>query len=232
MRDSVVEGHKETMRTPLLGRRGPHLVTYRAPSYRQGMPDPTIRRVAVFCGSADGISPTYRELAEATGRAIARRGWGLVYGGAQVGIMGAVADAALAEGGQVYGVIPRRIARKEVAHFGLAELFVVDSMHARKAMMAHLSDAFCVLPGGFGTLDETFEALTWTQLGYHRKPVGLLGPEAFWRHIVAHCDYALSQGFLQEEHRALLHAGTEVEAVMDYLATALPPETQRWIDKP
>ena len=192
----------------------------------------SIRRVCVFCGSQPGGDPAFPTLAEAVGRAIAARGWGLVYGGAKVGTMGAVADAALRAGGTVYGVIPEKIGQKEIAHDGLDELFVVDGMHARKSMMAHLSDAFVVLPGGYGTLDETFEALTWTQLGYHRKPLALLGIDGFWNHLLAHLDHAVQAGFLRPEHRRLVFAGEEVGSTLDALAAMELPPAPRWIDKP
>ncbi len=186
----------------------------------------------MFCGSQPGKDPKYAAVADAVGRAIAERGFGLVYGGARVGTMGMVADAALAAGAPVYGVIPERLSRRELAHEGLDELFVVDSMHARKTMMAHLSDAFCVLPGGFGTLEEAFEILTWSQLGYHRKPLGLVNPDRFFDHLVAYLDGAVQAGFLLPEHRALLFSDPDPQAVLDHLATAEPPELPRWIDKP
>lgn len=192
----------------------------------------SIRRVCVFCGSRDGASPDFVALAEEVGRAIAARGWGLVYGGARVGTMGAVARGALDAGAEVYGVIPERLAGKELAHDGLTELFVVDSMHARKAMMGHLSDAFIALPGGWGTLEEVFEVLTWSQLGYHRKPIAFINPDGFWDHLLAHADHAVQVGFLREEHRALAFADPDPEIVLSHLATHEPPAAPRYMERP
>ncbi len=139
-----------------------------------------MRRICVFCGSAEGARPAYRDAARALGRELATRGLGLVYGGGSVGLMGVLADTVLAEGGEVIGVIPGPLATRELAHTGLTELRVVGSMHERKATMARLSDGFVALPGGLGTLEETLEVLTWTQLGIHRKPVGVLNVEGYW----------------------------------------------------
>jgi hypothetical protein len=191
-----------------------------------------IRRVCVFCGSREGASPAFGALAGRVGRAVVRRGWGVVYGGAKVGTMGAVADAALAEGGEVYGVLPERLSAKEVAHDRLTELFVVESMHARKAMMSNLSDAFLALPGGWGTLEEVFEVLTWNQLGYVRKPVGFVNPVGFWDHLLAHADHAVKAGFLDPAHRALAYAHEDPEVVLEHLATVELPPVPRWMDRP
>lgn len=147
-----------------------------------------MRRIGVFCGSSVGRRPRYRTEAEALGRALATRRIGLVYGGARVGLMGALADATLAAGGEVIGVIPRALVAKEVAHNGLTELRVVSSMHERKATMVDLADGFIALPGGWGTLEELFEVLTWAQLGLHRKPCGLLNVEEYFRGLLAFCD--------------------------------------------
>lgn len=186
----------------------------------------------MFCGSAEGADPAFLAAATEVGRLLAARGIGVVYGGAKVGLMGAVADAALAGGAQVLGVIPERLRTKEVAHDGLTELFVVDSMHARKAMMGHLSDAFIVLPGGWGTMEEMFEVLTWTQLRYHTKPIGLLNVNGYYAHLLAFADHGVSQGLLRPEHRSLLVAEDTAPALLDTLeATIIPPEA-RWITKP
>lgn len=155
--------------------------------------------------------------ARAVGKTIAERGWGVVYGGAKVGTMGAVADGALRAGGEVFGVIPERLSDHEIIHDGLSELYRVDGMHTRKAMMTHLSDALVILPGGFGTLDELFEALTWRQLGYHDKPIGLLGAD-FWKHLVAHIGHAVEAGFIRPELQALYVVEDEVPALLDRLA--------------
>jgi uncharacterized protein (TIGR00730 family) len=146
-----------------------------------------VKRVCVFCGSSPGARPGYRAAAQALGAAIAKRGLGLVYGGAHVGLMGVVADAALAEGGEVIGVLPRALETKELAHRNLSALYVVESMHERKALMAELSDAFVALPGGIGTLEEIFEAWTWTQLGLHEKPCALLDVEGYYASDPAAC---------------------------------------------
>lgn len=193
------------------------VVTRTHASYRRRVsPEP---RVAVFCGSQDGTDPVYAAAARRLGRGLAERGWGLVYGGAQVGTMGAVADGALEAGGKVYGVIPHRLGSHEIAHHGLTELFMVDSMHARKAMMAWLSRAFLVLPGGYGTLDELFEALTWRQLGYHDKPIGLVNVAGFYDALIDHAGRAIEQGFLREQHRELFF----VESSPDEALVALEP---------
>lgn len=190
------------------------------------------KRICVFCGSAEGADPAFLAAATEVGALLASRGIGLVYGGAKVGLMGAVANAVLAGGAQVMGVIPDRLRTKEVAHDGLTELFVVDSMHARKAMMGHLSDAFIVLPGGWGTMEEMFEVLTWTQLRYHTKPIGLLNVNSYYSHLLAFADHAVGQGLLRPEHRALLLAESTPEALLDALEKAEIPEEPRWITKP
>lgn len=176
-----------------------------------------MRSLCVFCGSSPGLSESYAAAARDLGRALAGRGVRVVYGGASVGLMGAVADAALAAGGEVVGVIPRHLADREVAHHGLTELHVVASMHERKALMAELSDGFVALPGGMGTLEELAEILTWAQLGLHVKPVGVLDVDGFWQPLVAWLDHAEGQGFLRPEHRALLTARADVEALLDAL---------------
>ncbi|HEY8376954.1 MAG TPA: TIGR00730 family Rossman fold protein [Nannocystis sp.] len=178
----------------------------------------TFRRICVYCGSATGRDPVYLELARHVGEQLARRGIGIVYGGGKIGLMGALADAALRAGGQVYGVIPQKLRDIEVGHDGLTELFVVDSMHARKMMMAQLSDAFIALPGGFGTLEELFETTTWLQLSYHRKPVGLLNAHGYFDHLLAFLDHAEAQGFLRPQHRAMLPAAPDLDALLAVLA--------------
>jgi uncharacterized protein (TIGR00730 family) len=174
--------------------------------------------VCVFCGSRDGRSPAYLRAAREVGEALGRRGWGLVYGGASVGLMGAVADAALASGAPVVGVIPQSLADREIAHRGLTELVVVDGMHARKAEMAARCDAFLALPGGLGTFEELFEVLTWSLLGLHRKPVGLLDVEGYFSPLLAMVEHGAREGFIRPEHAALLHHATGVDAVLDLLA--------------
>lgn len=191
----------------------------------------TIRRVCVFCGSSLGGRRVYREAARALGRALARRGWGLVYGGGGVGLMGTVAEAAAAAGSEVIGVIPRALMEREgVAADGLGELRVVESMHERKAMMAELADAFVALPGGLGTLEELFETLTWAQLGIHRKPCGLLDAAGYYRRLVALLDHAVGEGFVRPEHRELLVVGEEPEELLDRLEGHRPPRVEKWIE--
>jgi uncharacterized protein (TIGR00730 family) len=163
-----------------------------------------VRRVCVFCGSRPGARPSYARAAEATARAVAGRGLGLVYGGASVGLMGVMADAALAAGAEVVGVVPRPLVERELAHDGLSELHVVETMHERKALMADLSDGFLALPGGAGTLEELFEVWTWAQLGLHGKPCGLLDVDGYYRGLAAFLDHAVAQRFLTTEHRRTL----------------------------
>lgn len=192
----------------------------------------SFRRICVFCGSSDDTAPRYHEAARQTGTWLAEHGIGLVFGGGRVGLMGAVADAALAAGGQVYGVIPDKLQALELGHTGCTELFVVDSMHARKAMMANLSDAFIALPGGWGTLEELFEATTWTQLNYHRKPVGVLNVGGYYDHLLAFADHASREGFIRPLHRGLLVSADTPEALVQGLATVDIPHLQRWITRP
>jgi len=167
-------------------------------------PPAKLKRICVFAGSRDGADPAYTEAAARLAEAIVAAGLGLVYGGGRVGLMGAVADAALAEGGEVIGVIPSALQRREIAHRGLTELHVVDSMHERKAMMAQLSGAFAALPGGFGTMDELVEAVTWSQLQIHSKPVGLLDVAGYWQPLRRLVDNAVDQGFVAPAGRDLL----------------------------
>jgi hypothetical protein len=162
------------------------------------------RRVAVYCGSANGSHPAFRAEAAALGTAIGAAGLGLVYGGANVGLMGAVADAALAAGAEVIGVLPQVLAGKEIAHVGLTALEMVPTMHERKARMAELADAFLVLPGGYGTLDELMEAVTWAQLGLHAKPCILINTAGYWNGLLAFLDSTVTAGFLKAENRQLL----------------------------
>ncbi len=177
-------------------------------------------RIAVFCGSRAGASPAYAEAAAALGRVLARRGCELVYGGAHVGLMGIAADAAVAAGGRVIGVIPASMVERELAHRGISDLRVVGSMHERKALMALLADAFLVLPGGMGTLDELCEILTWAQLGLHTKPVALLDVRDYWRGFLAFLDTAVGEGFLRADDRARLRCDVDVEALVEALLTS------------
>ncbi len=173
--------------------------------------------VCVFAGSRDGGS-VHLEAARAVGTSIARRGWGLVYGGASVGCMGALADAALAAGAPVHGVIPRSMVDRELAHRGLTRLWVVDTMHERKARMHALAHAFLALPGGCGTLDETFEAVTWMQLGLHDKPIALLDTGGYWQPLARWFERAVAEGFVLEAHARFVAFEADVERALDGLA--------------
>ena len=168
----------------------------------------------MFAGSADGEGPEFRRAAAAFGRAVAAAGCGLVYGGSSLGMMGAATEAALAAGAPVHGVIPRFMEEKEIAHRGLTELHVTESMHARKAKMAQLADVFVALPGGFGTLDELAEIFTWRQLGLHEKPIGLLDVGGYFRRFVEFVDHAVASGFIKPQHRALLRVESEPAALL------------------
>ncbi len=191
-----------------------------------------LRRVCVFCGSAAGKRPAYRRAAARLGKALASAGLGLVYGGGSIGLMGVVADAALAAGGEVVGVNPRGLARKEIAHAGLSRLHVVPSMHHRKAMMADLADAFVAMPGGMGTLEELTEVLTWAQLGIHGKPCALLDVAGYWRPLIYLLDHAVEERFLRPEHRRLVLVERNPERVLERLARwRPPPHLRRWIDR-
>jgi uncharacterized protein (TIGR00730 family) len=176
-----------------------------------------VERVCVFCGSSAGRRAAYLEAARAFGAEVARRGLGLVYGGGRVGLMGAIADGALAGGGEVIGVIPRQLVDRELAHGGLADLRVVGSLHERKALMAELADAFVALPGGFGTLDELLEQLTWSQLGVHSKPVGLYDVEGYWRPLIALARHVTEQGFVREADVAAIAVAEAPGPLLDRL---------------
>jgi uncharacterized protein (TIGR00730 family) len=189
-----------------------------------------MKRVCVFCGSSPGRDPVYLEAARRLGRTLARRGLGLVYGGGSVGLMGAVADAVLAEGAEVVGVIPRALQLRELAHGGLTTLHVVGSMHERKAKMAELAHAFIALPGGMGTLEEFAEILTWAQLGLHARPCGLLDVAGYYRPLVAFFDQAAAHGFVKPEHRRLVLVDEDPEALLDAFVAWQPPAVERWID--
>lgn len=181
-----------------------------------------MKRLAVYCGSATPADPTYMEIARHTGRSLAERGIGVVYGGGRLGLMGAVADSAMAAGGKVIGVIPDALVGAEVAHRGLTELQVVRNMHQRKQAFTDLSDGFVTIPGGTGTMDELWEALSWAQLGYHAKPVGLLNAGGYYDHIVAFWEKMGEVGFLREQHRELLIVEDSLDALLDRMAAHVP----------
>lgn len=190
-----------------------------------------MKTLCVFCGANTGLDPAFRHLAESLGTRLGERNIGLVFGAGRVGLMGVLADAALKAGGRVIGVIPAALVHRELAHPGLDELIVVDSMHERKARMADLSDAFIALPGGLGTLEELFEALTWMQLGIHAKPVGVLDVNGFYQHLVAHLDRAAEEGFLRMEHRQTLLVETDIDTLIDRLLSFEAPEVEEWSSK-
>lgn len=174
-----------------------------------------MRRLCVYCGSSLGSQPGHREATRLVGAELARRGWGLVYGGASVGLMGALADSALQCGAEVIGILPRSLQEREIAHPGLTQLRVVDSMHERKAAMASLSDAFLALPGGWGTLDELCEVVTWRQLGHHTKPCALLNSHGFFNGFLQHLDAMVADGFSRLDHRTHLLIDTETVPLLD-----------------
>ena len=188
-------------------------------------------RVCVFCGSSRGSSPAYAEIAAELGAALAQHGAGLVYGGADVGLMAVVADAALAAGGEVIGVMPEGLVAREVAHRGLTELHVTASMHERKALMADLADAFIALPGGLGTFDELCEIMTWGQLGLHAKPIVLLDVDDFWGSFLDLLDTAVAAGFLRPVHRDLARRAGTVNAALGLLDAPPSPPVHKWIDR-
>ena len=188
--------------------------------------------MCVFCGSSFGARAVYREAAEAFGALLARRQIELVYGGARAGLMGALADAVLAGGGQVIGVIPEALMERELAHRGLTDLRVVGSMHQRKALMASLSDGFVALPGGIGTLEELFEVWTWSQLGLHAKPCALLDVDGFYGGLAAFMDHVVEQGFLEPKQRQALIVEADAVALLGRMASYRPEPVTRWIDDP
>jgi hypothetical protein len=191
-----------------------------------------MKRICVFCGSCSGGNPKYRQLALQTGAEIARRGFELVYGGGNVGLMGAVADSALEHGARVIGIIPDGLLAREVGHRHITELRTVASMHERKAVMADLSDGFVALPGGYGTFDEFFEIVTWAQLGMHSKPCALLNACGYYDPILAMIDKADEEQFLRPQHRKLVLVGTEIAEVLDKMDAYRAPETiEKWIDR-
>jgi uncharacterized protein (TIGR00730 family) len=188
-----------------------------------------MRAVCVFCGSAPGRRSEYREAALRLGRELARRGVTLVFGGGNIGLMGVLANAAMESGGKVIGVIPRALVDREVAHHGVTDLRIVDSMHERKALMADLADAFVALPGGIGTLEEFCEVLTWAQLGIHGKPVCLLNVAGYYDPLIELLDHAMAEGFLSAEHRKLMLVGREAGSLLDECAAFRPAPVRSWL---
>jgi uncharacterized protein (TIGR00730 family) len=190
-----------------------------------------VRSVTVYCGSSPGADPAFAEKTRELARLLASSDIRIVYGGSHAGLMGVLADAALEAGGEVIGVMPRALVDREVAHTGLNELRVVGSMHERKALMAELADAFIALPGGIGTLEELIEAYTWSQLGIHRKPVGVLNVNGYYDELAAFLDVAVEQRFLRAQQREVLIAEGDPEALLTRLADAEPPQLAKWLSE-
>ena len=188
-----------------------------------------MKRICVYCGSNPGRQPVYREAANELGRILAENGIGLVYGGASIGVMGAVADAVLQNGGEAIGVIPQSLATREVAHDHLSELIVVTSMHERKAKMAELSDGFVALPGGWGTFEEIFEVLTWAQLGIHEKPCGLLNIAGYYDHLALFLQHAMDEKFVREAYRPMIIMEQDANTLLQRFANYEPPKVHKWI---
>jgi uncharacterized protein (TIGR00730 family) len=202
--------------------------------WKPGRSEENMKRICVFCGSNTGHNPIYRAEAEKLGQLLAARGIELVYGAGNIGLMGAVADACLAAGGTVIGVIPEALMGKEVAgravdHRALTRIEVVDSMHTRKARMAELSDGFIALPGGFGTFEEFCEILTWGQLGFHVKPMGLLNVNGFYNPLLGLFDHAVSEGFLRPQNRAMALAENDIERLLDAMLAYRPEPVSKWL---
>ncbi len=186
-------------------------------------------RICVYAGSNHGLNPAYAEAAADLARLLAGRGIGIVYGGGKVGLMGVLADTGLEAGGEVIGVMPQALIDREIGHGGLTELRVVGSMHERKALMAELSDGFVALPGGAGTLEELIEVYTWSQLGIHAKPMGVLNVDGYYDALAALLDHAVQEGFLRPEHRAAMHAETTPEALLERFEGWRPATVGKWL---
>lgn len=187
-------------------------------------------RIAIYCGANGGNDPLYREAAAGMSGFLAEQGIGVVYGGGNVGLMGTVADAALKKGGEVIGVIPQSLMDKELGHGGVTQLYVVRSMHERKQMMVDLSDGFIALPGGFGTLDELFETLTWLQLSFHGKPVGLLNVNGFFDGLLSFMDHMADQGFLKKAHRDCVLVSSDPAELVVRMRSFKAPDLGKWIE--
>ncbi len=190
-----------------------------------------MKRICVFCGSNRGVRNEYIEAAQHLGKVLVKKNLALVYGGGNVGLMGIIADAVLAEGGEVIGVIPQSLVDREVAHQNLTTMHVVNSMHERKALMADLSDGFIALPGGMGTFDEFCEILTWAQLGIHQKPCGILNVENYFTPLLKMFDHAMNEGFLRDAHRNLVIEATKPEILLDLFDNYQPQSVAKWMDQ-
>jgi uncharacterized protein (TIGR00730 family) len=204
------------------------MLAYRSPCHTLKF----VRRLCVFCGSSPGARPAYGEAAEELGRLLVAEGIGLVYGGGKVGLMGRIADAVLAEGGEAIGVLPEALVAKEIGHAGLDDLRVVGSMHERKALMAELSDGFVALPGGLGTVEELFEVYTWSQLGLHLKPCALLDVESYYEGIAGWLDHAVAERFVRADHRDMLIVERDPRTLIERLRRFEPAAVApKWIDR-
>ena len=189
-----------------------------------------LRSICLFCGSSPGLDPAFKMAAAQLGSTLAHNNIRLVFGGGHVGLMGIAADACLSAGGEAVGVIPRKLMEKEVGHTGLTQMHVVETMHERKALMTQLSDAFIALPGGYGTLDELFEALTWQQLSYHLLPVGVLNVSGFFDHLIQFLDHAREQRLLRDAHRDSLIVDTDLTRLIGRMQKFVPPNNEKWLD--
>lgn len=187
-----------------------------------------MNRLCVYCGSSTGTGDAYVAAARELGELLLRQEIGLVYGGSNLGIMGTIADTVLAGGGNVTGIIPHALHGKEIAHTGLTELHVVDSMHERKSLMVVLSDGFVALPGGFGTLEEIIEVITWGQLGFHDKPCGLINVAGYFDHLLAFLDHSATQGFLRAQHRSMLLVASTPAGLIEKFENYVPPSIEKW----
>jgi uncharacterized protein (TIGR00730 family) len=194
------------------------------PSHHRAAAIIIMKRICVFCGSSPGARPEYRTAAINLGEALVARGFGLVYGGANVGLMGVLAHSVQRAGGEVIGVIPQSMVKKELAFTGLSDLRITGSMHERKAVMADLADGFVAMPGGLGTLEEFFEVLTWTQLGIHQKPSGILNVEGYFDRLIAFLDYSVAERFVKEVHRSMLIVDRDPIQLLDRFASYVPPK--------
>ena len=190
-----------------------------------------MKSICVYCGSSPGNHPKFVELARLTGRLLAERGIRLVYGGGNVGLMGACADAVLSAGGEVVGVIPEHLMNKELGHRGVTELHIVKDMHERKALMIALADGFISLPGSIGTFEETFETMTWSQLGLHPKPCGILNLDGYYDPLIALLENSVNNGFMRKEHLGLLYVDTEIASLIDRLHAHIPVTVDKWLDR-
>jgi len=189
-----------------------------------------MKYISVFCGSSSGVENVFVEQATLLGKTIASKGYGLVYGGARVGLMGAVANGALSEGGEVIGVIPEFLQKKELEHKQLTQIHIVETMHERKAMMNELCDAVIALPGGYGTLEELFEMLTWAQLSLHKKPVAILNVDGYYDHLIALSENMIKKGFLKDEYRNLLIIDGNIDSLLFKMESYVPSKNEKWFE--